>query len=71
MNIPKPHAIMASLFPNSHQSSNTPLSLPEKSKYRLGIIQEFDNNHLPYITACEDYAAFAGLNPELSSDRTR
>ncbi len=38
----------------SYRSIEPVLPLRNKSQYVLGIIEEFDNNHLPYIAACED-----------------
>jgi len=39
---------------DSYQIIKPVLSHQTKSPYVLGIIEEFDNNHLPYIAACED-----------------
>ncbi len=55
MNLTKAHTTMAPLLPSSHPSINAAHSSLDKSKYTLGIIEEFDDNHLPYIAACEDY----------------
>ena len=44
IDVHKTHSLTA-LLSDSHRN---------KSRYVLGIIEEFDNNHLPYIAACED-----------------
>ena len=49
----KAHATMP-LLSDSHRSIEPVLPLGNKSRYVLGIIEEFDNNHLPYIAACEN-----------------
>ena len=36
----------------SNDTNHTPLH--NQSRYVLGIIEEFDNNHLPYVAACKD-----------------
>ena len=48
--------IQASILPqfDSHRGIKSANKLRNKSRYVIGIIEEFDNNHLPYITACED-----------------
>jgi hypothetical protein len=51
--VSKAHATMAPLS-DSHRCDEPVLPLRNKSRYMLGIIEEFDNNHLPYIAACED-----------------
>ena len=49
----KTHVTISPLS-NSHQNIKPVLPLQNKSQHLLGIIEEFDNNHLPYIAACED-----------------
>lgn len=39
---------------DSHRNIGPVSPLRDKSRYVLGIIEEFDDNHLPYIAACED-----------------
>ncbi len=39
---------------DSHRKTEPVPSFRNKSRYVLGIIEEFDNNHLPYVAACED-----------------
>jgi len=40
--------------PDFHQSIKPAHQNQNKIQFILGIIEEFDNNHLPYIAACED-----------------
>lgn len=47
------HAPTAPLS-DSHRNIEPVFPLRKKSPYVLGIIAEFDNNHLPYVAACED-----------------
>lgn len=53
MNVSKAHTTMPPQS-DSHRSIELVLPLRSESRYVLGIIEEFDNNHLPYIAACED-----------------
>ncbi len=39
---------------DSHQDIEPVSRFRDRSRCMLGIIEEFDNNHLPYIAACED-----------------
>lgn len=39
---------------DSHRKTEPVPSFRNKSRYVLGIIEEFNNNHLPYVAACED-----------------
>jgi len=50
----KAHAIMMPPPPDFHQSIEPAHQNQNKIQYVLGIIEEFDNNHLPYIAACKD-----------------
>ncbi len=53
MKVFKPQASIP-LQLDSHRGVKSADKLRNKSPYLLGIIEEFDNNHLPYISACED-----------------
>ncbi len=39
---------------DSHRGIKSADKLRNKSPYTIGIIEEFDNNHLPYIATCEN-----------------
>lgn len=39
---------------DSRRNVEQQFPLRDRSRYVLGIVEEFDDNHLPYIAACED-----------------
>ena len=49
----KTHTTIPPLF-GSHLNIGPTLTHRNKSRYVLGIIEEFDDNHLPYISSCKD-----------------
>jgi hypothetical protein len=53
MNVSKAKATI-SLLSDSHKSTDPTIPRQDKLRYVLGIIEEFDDNHLPYIDACID-----------------
>lgn len=53
IDVDKTHSLTAHLS-DSHRNIEPVSPLRNESRYVLGIIEEFDNNHLPYVAACED-----------------
>jgi hypothetical protein len=46
--------VRRSQLSDSRRNVERQFPLRDRSRYVLGIVEEFDDNHLPYIAACED-----------------
>ena len=51
----KAHATMMPPLSDFYRSIKPAHQNQNKMQYVLGIIEEFDNNHLPYIAACKEW----------------